>query len=126
MKINNATVTYSSIVKIGENVQKLEAESGLKYLKLHRGVMDVTNIDINSLDLNIDLNDLKLQQYTGNDGYPYLIKNIKTEFDLEDHKVVVIIFEVLSSSNVIISIAYRMKVLKSYVISHSNMQAYRI
>ena len=89
MKINNATVTYSSIVKIGENVQKLEAESGLKYLKLHRGVMDVTNIDINSLDLNIDLNDLKLQQYTGNDGYPDLIKNIKTEFDLEDHKVVV-------------------------------------
>ena len=78
MKINNATVTYSSIVKIGENVQKLEAESGLKYLKLHRGVMDVTNIDINSLDLNIDLNDLKLQQYTGNDGHPDLIKNIKT------------------------------------------------
>lgn len=89
MKINNATVTYSSIVKIGENVQKLEAESGLKYLKLHRGVMDVTNIDINSLDLNIDLNDLKLQQYTGNDGHPDLIKNIKTEFNLEDHKVVV-------------------------------------
>lgn len=89
MKVNNATVTYSSIVKIGEDVQKLEAESGLKYLKLHRGVMDVTNIDINSLDLNIDLNNSKLQQYSGNDGYPDLIKNIKSEFDLEDHKVVI-------------------------------------
>ena len=89
MKINKATVTYSSIVQIGENTQKLEIESGDKYLKLHRGVMDVTNIDVNSLNLNLDLNDLSLQQYSGNDGHPELIKNIKSKFGLEDSHVVV-------------------------------------
>ncbi len=62
MLINTANVTYSSIVAIGENISKLEKETGDKYLKLHRGVMDVTNIDINSLDLKLDLNNNKLQQ----------------------------------------------------------------
>ena len=88
MRVNTATVTYSSIVKIGENIQKLEKESGLKYLKLHRGVMDVTNIDINSIGLNLDLNSLATQQYSGNDGHPALISAIKEEFNLEGNVVV--------------------------------------
>jgi len=89
MNIPEINVTYSSIVKIGEDVQKLEEESGLKYLKLHRGVMDVTNIDINSLNLKLNFNDPKLQQYTGNDGYPELVKKIKDNFNLENHQVIV-------------------------------------
>ena len=88
MRVNTATVTYSSIVKIGENIQKLEKESGLKYLKLHRGVMDVTNIDINSIGLNLDLNSLATQQYSGNDGHPALISEIKKEFNLESNIIV--------------------------------------
>ena len=88
MKINSATVTYSSIVKIGEGVQKLESESGERYLKLHRGVMDVTNIDINSLNLNLNLNDLSLQQYSGNDGHIKLVKSIKDKFKLDSHIIV--------------------------------------
>ena len=88
MRVNKATVTYSSIVKIGENIQKLEKESGLKYLKLHRGVMDVTNIDINSIELNLDLNSLATQQYSGNDGHPELIRTIKEEFNLEGNVIV--------------------------------------
>lgn len=88
MRVNTATVTYSSIVKIGENIQKLEKESGLKYLKLHRGVMDVTNIDINSIGLNLDLNSLATQQYSGNDGHPALISAIKEEFNLEGNLIV--------------------------------------
>lgn len=88
MRINTATVTYSSIVKIGENIQELEKESGLKYLKLHRGVMDVTNIDINSIGLNLDLNSLPTQQYSGNDGHPELIRVIKEEFNLEGNIIV--------------------------------------
>lgn len=88
MRVNKATVTYSSIVKIGENIQKLEKESGLKYLKLHRGVMDVTNIDINSIGLNLDLNSLTTQQYSGNDGHPELIRTIKEEFNLEGNVIV--------------------------------------
>lgn len=88
MKINTATVTYSSIVKIGEDIQELEKKSGLKYLKLHRGVMDVTNIDINSIGLNLDLNSLATQQYSGNDGHPELIRVIKEEFNLEGDIIV--------------------------------------
>ena len=89
MLINTANVTYSSIVAIGENISKLEKETGDKYLKLHRGVMDVTNIDINSLDLKLDLNDNKLQQYSGNDGYVELINTIKSEFNLNDSNVII-------------------------------------
>jgi len=88
MRVNTSTVTYSSIVKIGENIQKLEKESGTKYLKLHRGVMDVTNIDINSIGLNLDLNSLATQQYSGNDGHPVLISAIKEEFNLEGNVIV--------------------------------------
>lgn len=89
MRINEANVTYSSIVKIGEDVQKLENESGLKYLKLHRGVMDVTNIDIESVNLNLNLNNPKLQQYSGNDGYPDLIRKVKSKFNLDKHEVII-------------------------------------
>ena len=88
MKINTANVTYSSIVQIGENINKIEKETGDKYLKLHRGVMDVTTLDIDSLNLNLDLNNGKTQQYSGNDGSPELIETIKEEFGLDGHVVI--------------------------------------
>ena len=88
MKINTANVTYSSIVQIGENINKIEKETGDKYLKLHRGVMDVTTLDIDSLNLNLDLNSVKTQQYSGNDGSPELIETIKEEFGLEGHVII--------------------------------------
>ena len=88
MKINTANVTYSSIVQIGENINKIEKETGDKYLKLHRGVMDVTTLDIDSLNLNLDLNNGKTQQYSGNDGSPELIETIKEEFGLEGHVII--------------------------------------
>jgi aspartate aminotransferase len=89
MLINTANVTYSSIVQIGENISKLEQETGDKYLKLHRGVMDVTHIDINYLNLKLDLNNIKLQQYSGNDGYSELIDTIKNEFNLNDSNLII-------------------------------------
>lgn len=82
MKINEANVTYSSIVSIGENISRLEKETGVKYLKLHRGVMDVTTIDLSKI--NLDLNTKSLQQYSENDGYKPLVETIKEEFDLKD------------------------------------------
>jgi aspartate aminotransferase len=88
MNINKANVTYSSIVQIGENITKIEKETGDKYLKLHRGVMDVTTLDIDSLNLNLDLNNGKTQQYSGNDGSPELIETIKEEFGLDGHVVI--------------------------------------
>jgi aspartate/methionine/tyrosine aminotransferase len=88
MKVNTANVTYSSIVQIGENINKIEKETGEKYLKLHRGVMDVTTLDIDSLNLNLNLNNGKTQQYSGNDGSPELIETIKEEFGLDGHIVI--------------------------------------
>jgi aspartate aminotransferase len=90
MKVNTAPVTYSSIVQIGELVQKLEKETGDKYLKLHRGVMDVTTIDLNSFSQDIDFNQKKIQQYGGNDGDSELIKTIKDKFHLNDHYVMTV------------------------------------
>ena len=89
MKINTANVAYSSIVQIGENIAKIEKETGEKYLKLHRGVMDVCALDIESAGIGIGLNDLKLQQYSGNDGHPGLIEQIKEGFGMEDSHVIV-------------------------------------
>ena len=88
MKINTANVTYSSIVQIGENINKIEKETGEKYLKLHRGVMDVTTLDIDSLKIDLNLNSTKLQQYSGNDGNPELIDTIKEEFGLDGHVII--------------------------------------
>ena len=88
MKINTANVTYSSIVQIGENINKIEKETGEKYLKLHRGVMDVTTLDIDSLNLDLNLNSGKTQQYSGNDGSPELIETIKEEFGLDGHVII--------------------------------------
>jgi aspartate/methionine/tyrosine aminotransferase len=88
MKVNTANVTYSSIVQIGENINKIEKETGEKYLKLHRGVMDVTTLDIDSLNLDLNLNNGKTQQYSGNDGSPELIETIKEEFGLDGHVVI--------------------------------------
>ncbi len=85
MNINKTEATYSSIVQIGELASKLEKETGDKYLKLHRGVMDVTNIDLNSFTKDIDFNDKIIQQYGGNDGDVDLIKTIKKHFHLDEH-----------------------------------------
>jgi aspartate aminotransferase len=90
MNIDKSKVTFSSIVEIGELAQKLEKESGDKYLKLHRGVMDVTNIDLNSFTDKIDFNDKKIQHYGGNDGDDSLIKTIKSNFNLENHFVLTV------------------------------------
>lgn len=90
MNVNKATVNYSSIVAIGELTNKLEKETGEKYLKLHRGVMDVTNIDINEISRSIDFNDKGIQQYGGNDGDSELIETIKTQFGLSEHYVMTV------------------------------------
>jgi aspartate/methionine/tyrosine aminotransferase len=90
MNVNTSTVTYSSIVEIGELAAKLEKETGEKYLKLHRGVMDVTTIDLNSFAKDIDFNQKKIQQYGGNDGDAGLIDTIKDKFHLNNHYVITV------------------------------------
>jgi aspartate aminotransferase len=90
MNVNTSPVTYSSIVEIGELVAKLEKETGDKYLKLHRGVMDVTTIDLNSFAQSIDFNQKRIQQYGGNDGDTGLIDTIKDKFHLNSHYVMTV------------------------------------
>lgn len=85
MNVNTSPVTYSSIVEIGELAARLEKETGQKYLKLHRGVMDVETIDLNSFSKSIDFNEKKIQQYGGNDGDAELIETIKNKFHLNNH-----------------------------------------
>ena len=88
MNISHPNVTYSSIVKIGEDVNQLEKNSGTKILKLHRGVMDVTTIEIDHL-LDFSFDTKELQHYTGNDGYPALIKTINEKYKLNETKTII-------------------------------------
>jgi aspartate/methionine/tyrosine aminotransferase len=50
--------------------------------------MDVTTLDIDSLNLDLNLNNGKTQQYSGNDGSPELIETIKEGFGLDGHVVI--------------------------------------
>jgi hypothetical protein len=79
MKVKHSPVGYSSIIKVGEKVNELETIKD-SYLKLHRGVMDVDTIDINSLMSGFDYNQNSIQQYGPNDGNHNLIKSIQ-DFD---------------------------------------------
>jgi aspartate aminotransferase len=75
MKVNKAKVTFSSIVSIGEEVSRLEKENGEKYLKLHRGVMDVTHLNMDSSIYKAQQSG-QIDQYGPNDGMPYLLEFI--------------------------------------------------
>jgi aspartate/methionine/tyrosine aminotransferase len=87
MNINHSPVTYSSIVEIGERVSFLEKSTQNTYLKLHRGVMDVDLIDLNSFMSDFDYNQKNIQHYGGNDGDSNLIEVIKDKFNLNKHYV---------------------------------------
>ena len=89
MKVNHSPVNYSSIVEIGEKVSKLESETNDVYLKLHRGVMDVHLIDVNSFMKEFDYNQKSIIHYGNNDGDPQLINVIKNKFGLDEHNVLI-------------------------------------
>jgi len=89
MNINLSPVKYSSIVEIGEKVLEMEKQSNSQFLKLHRGVMDVDTIDINSIINKVQFNSKKFQQYGGNDGDVNLINTIKSMFHLSNHHLMV-------------------------------------
>lgn len=90
MKVNHSPVSYSSIVEIGERTIHLEKTTGQDYLKLHRGVMDVDHIDLNSFMNDFDYNQKSVQQYGGNDGDSTLVNVIKDKFHLKDHYVMTV------------------------------------
>jgi aspartate/methionine/tyrosine aminotransferase len=89
MKVNHSPVNYSSIVEIGEKVSKLESETNEVYLKLHRGVMDVHLIDVNSFMKDFDYNQKSIIHYGNNDGDSGLVSAIKNKFRLGDHNVII-------------------------------------
>ena len=69
MKINISNATFSSIVGIGEKIQKVEKETGRKFLKLNRGVNMVTNINLTNIWEMIDPNSPAIQLYAPNTGH---------------------------------------------------------
>jgi len=90
MNVNHSPVTYSSIVEIGERTSSLEKKTGQTYLKLHRGVMDIDLIDLNSFMKDFDYNQKSVQQYGGNDGDSKLVEVIKDKFHLQNHHVLTV------------------------------------
>lgn len=87
MNVKKCPVNFSSIVQIGENANKIESESDRKFLKLHRGVIDVTTINLNNITL--DLNSKSLQQYSHNDGIEKLRNLIKNKLNIKDHHILI-------------------------------------
>jgi aspartate/methionine/tyrosine aminotransferase len=92
MNVSHPDVSYSSIVKIGEDINKLEKQNGKEYLKLHRGVMDVTTIDLKKFYDKLykaDLNSKFVQHYSPNDGIPSLINTVNTMLGIPKHKTLI-------------------------------------
>lgn len=86
MKINISNATFSSIVGIGEKIQKIENEKGKKFLKLNRGVNMVTNINLTDVWKTISPNSSNLQLYAPNTGHTALKYAIQNEYKFEDPK----------------------------------------
>ncbi len=80
MKINLSKATFSSIVGIGQKVNKAEKESGLKYLALNRGVNSVCQIDLSKIIPMIDFQSKDLQVYAPNLGTDSLRQSILKEY----------------------------------------------
>jgi aspartate/methionine/tyrosine aminotransferase len=89
MNVPKCPVTYSSIVEIAEIVQKIEAESDRKFLKLHRGVIDVTTIDLDWVKSRLNFNTKAIQHYSPNNGDNDFIATIKQTFHLQNHQLLV-------------------------------------
>lgn len=89
MKVPNCPVTFSSIVEIAEIVQKIESESDRKLLKLHRGVIDVTTIDLNWVKCHLNFNTKSIQHYSPNNGDTEFIETIKKTFHLNEHQLLI-------------------------------------
>ncbi len=72
MNIIHSGAKYSAIVGIGENLRKLQQETGEEYLFLNRGVNSVVPIDLTEVVKNIDFNSPAIQVYPPNAGAPNL------------------------------------------------------
>lgn len=80
MKVKKSNVTFSSIVGIGQKVNKASIESGEEYLKLNRGVNAVTNIKLTGVMQHINPNSNDFQIYAPNKGLESLRKSILNEY----------------------------------------------
>jgi len=80
MRVRNTGAKYSSIVAIGEDIKKLEQQTGREYLKLNRGINMVVNMDLHKVIQLIDFNDPKSQIYPPNNGLPELRQAINDNY----------------------------------------------
>jgi aspartate/methionine/tyrosine aminotransferase len=80
MKVKQSGARFSAIVGIGEQLTKLEKESGQKYLRLNRGVPSVTNIELEDIIPLMDFKNPKVKVYPENNGIPSLRSAINKHY----------------------------------------------
>lgn len=80
MKIIKSNATFSSIVGIGQKVNKASLDSGKEYLKLNRGVNAVTNINLTGVMQHINPNSNDFQIYAPNKGLESFRNTILKEY----------------------------------------------
>ncbi len=80
MKTKKSGAKYSAIVGIGEELKKLERETGQEYLALNRGINNVVKIDLNEIASEIDYNTAAMQFYAPTTGSLSLKKAINSEY----------------------------------------------
>ncbi len=80
MNVKLSGAKYSAIVAIGEEIKKLEKETGRKYLSLNRGVNAVVKINLNSIAQKLDYQTSEMQIYAPTTGMPLLKEAINNEY----------------------------------------------
>jgi aspartate/methionine/tyrosine aminotransferase len=80
MKINKSNATFSSIVGIGQKINKIEIDTLTKFLQLNRGVNDVVGINLTEIMPMIPHNTKQFQVYSPNLGLESLRKSIVNEY----------------------------------------------
>jgi len=63
MQLKISGATFSSIVRIGQDIKKMSVESGLEYLYLNRGINNVVKIDLSKIIPLIDFQSDEMQFY---------------------------------------------------------------
>lgn len=87
MRVRNTGAKYSSIVAIGEEIKKLEQQTGKDYLKLNRGVNMVVDMNLKNVIPHINFNDTKTQVYAPNNGFSELRSAISIDYFDDDSQI---------------------------------------
>jgi len=80
MEIKASGTPTSSIVTAGAELRRLQADSGIEYLFLNRGINAVCPINLSEVIKTVDFNSPEVQYYPGSRGKAGLITAINNEY----------------------------------------------